>query len=593
MFLSVLIFLPQLQQAKASDFATITLNLFLADDSTHIDSTAAVLYNSLGNKIDSVQVSGNQVVFSGLSTTSVHQTDGNIPEGYQLLQNYPNPFNPTTRIGFQIPKAGPVSLEVYNILGQEETSLKMRLGAGIHEVEYTPGGAVGIRFYRIKTDNFSQTKKMVDLGGSGGQASLRLINSNGERPVNSIPAPNDVIQAIAKTLGSNYSVRILNLSSTTPPIVDMVIQIMNLVKDTTINVYISRKYLSFDEMKNKLTSAQNGDTVFIPAGICNIPSEIRIDNNITIKGAGVDKTIFYGAGGTGAGILEIVGHNDNASLSITGITFQFPDDNRGSYCLRIYGTMSNFRIWNCRFKNTYGRGIWVLTNEYGVIDHCQFEDHYISILVERDDGGLSWTSPQPIGTGDAVFVEDCNFTTSTGSHMTAMDGNAGGRFVFRYNTINFTMSENSIPGITVHGSQNPITDLGTFSAEIYNNVINQTSACYGIYIFGGRGVVFNNTMTGSIIMPICFSDYNSFNANDYSDKTSDAIKCKTYPAFHQINNYYAWNNTCAGNLVTDGNPLPYVQDRGLDRDHIQKDRDYFDAEMPGYVPYTYPHPLVK
>lgn len=42
---------------------------------------------------------------------------------YSLEQNFPNPFNPSTKIKFQIPKDGFVSLKVYDILGNEITNL--------------------------------------------------------------------------------------------------------------------------------------------------------------------------------------------------------------------------------------------------------------------------------------------------------------------------------------------------------------------------------------------------------------------------------------------------------------------------------------
>ena len=44
-----------------------------------------------------------------------------IPIEYTLYQNYPNPFNPSTRIKFSLPKAGKVSLKIYDITGAEIT----------------------------------------------------------------------------------------------------------------------------------------------------------------------------------------------------------------------------------------------------------------------------------------------------------------------------------------------------------------------------------------------------------------------------------------------------------------------------------------
>ena len=55
--------------------------------------------------------------------TSVEETARQLPEIYALAQNYPNPFNPSTRISFSITKEGPVSLQVYDVLGREVATL--------------------------------------------------------------------------------------------------------------------------------------------------------------------------------------------------------------------------------------------------------------------------------------------------------------------------------------------------------------------------------------------------------------------------------------------------------------------------------------
>ncbi|RKY97717.1 MAG: hypothetical protein DRQ13_04375, partial [Ignavibacteriae bacterium] len=93
---------------------------------------------------------------------------------YSLSQNYPNPFNPTTNIEFQISDFGFVSLKVYDILGNEITTLvSEEKPAGEYMVEFSAiGGDVfnltsGIYFYQLRVypagsraGNFIQTKKM-------------------------------------------------------------------------------------------------------------------------------------------------------------------------------------------------------------------------------------------------------------------------------------------------------------------------------------------------------------------------------------------------------------------------------------------------
>jgi hypothetical protein len=86
-----------------------------------------------------------------------------LPETFELSQNYPNPFNPSTTISFYLPSASDVSLKVYNVLGQEVTTLvDGSLTAGQHEVRFDAGNiASGVYFYRISAGSFVETRKML------------------------------------------------------------------------------------------------------------------------------------------------------------------------------------------------------------------------------------------------------------------------------------------------------------------------------------------------------------------------------------------------------------------------------------------------
>jgi photosystem II stability/assembly factor-like uncharacterized protein len=91
-----------------------------------------------------------------------------IPKNYLLHQNYPNPFNPSTKIKFDIPfnQAGRLSnvrLIVFDTQGKEVTRLiDEELSTGVYEVSFD-GSLLssGVYFYKIETDNFSETKKMI------------------------------------------------------------------------------------------------------------------------------------------------------------------------------------------------------------------------------------------------------------------------------------------------------------------------------------------------------------------------------------------------------------------------------------------------
>lgn len=89
-----------------------------------------------------------------------------LPQEYILFQNYPNPFNPTTVIRYSLPEKTTVSLEVFNLLGERVANLLQNKveEAGNYEVVFEASNLnSGIYFYRITTNKFTTTKKMILL----------------------------------------------------------------------------------------------------------------------------------------------------------------------------------------------------------------------------------------------------------------------------------------------------------------------------------------------------------------------------------------------------------------------------------------------
>ena len=87
-----------------------------------------------------------------------------IPDNYALYQNYPNPFNPGTTIEFDLPRTSKVTLKIYNILGEEVTTIVSdELNAGSYSYEWSrPAGvASGVYLYRLEAGEYVETKKMV------------------------------------------------------------------------------------------------------------------------------------------------------------------------------------------------------------------------------------------------------------------------------------------------------------------------------------------------------------------------------------------------------------------------------------------------
>jgi hypothetical protein len=105
-------------------------------------------------------------------TIGVKNISTEIPNKYNLEQNYPNPFNPITIIKFDIPDlnsplrrgaGGMMVLKVYDILGKEiETLVNEKLSPGTYEVTFNGSNySSGIYFYKLTTDSFNETKRML------------------------------------------------------------------------------------------------------------------------------------------------------------------------------------------------------------------------------------------------------------------------------------------------------------------------------------------------------------------------------------------------------------------------------------------------
>ena len=120
----------------------------------------SITFNSPANSVEYVLIdSGNTVL------TSVKGKKTQVPGNFELSQNYPNPFNPTTIISYSVPQNGFVTLKVYNILGQEVTTLVQgQQPAGNYIATFNASKfASGVYLYRLEIGGNSITKKLVLL----------------------------------------------------------------------------------------------------------------------------------------------------------------------------------------------------------------------------------------------------------------------------------------------------------------------------------------------------------------------------------------------------------------------------------------------
>ncbi len=123
-----------------------------------------------GNILVSDGETGLHVFQFANPATSVADGRGSTLNSFALGNNYPNPFNPMTIITYELPRQADTRLEIFNSLGQKIRTLvdAVKL-AGSHNVVWDGNDDAGLRvasgayFYRIKTADFAQTRRMLLL----------------------------------------------------------------------------------------------------------------------------------------------------------------------------------------------------------------------------------------------------------------------------------------------------------------------------------------------------------------------------------------------------------------------------------------------
>jgi photosystem II stability/assembly factor-like uncharacterized protein len=108
---------------------------------------------------------GNAYLRPLSNITDVEDENNITPKEFNLDQNYPNPFNNSTVIRYAIPKEGLVTLKIYDIIGEEVSTLVNETRqAGNYQVAFNSEDLTsGVYFYRLQAGDFVQTRKMILL----------------------------------------------------------------------------------------------------------------------------------------------------------------------------------------------------------------------------------------------------------------------------------------------------------------------------------------------------------------------------------------------------------------------------------------------
>ncbi|MCK4446226.1 MAG: T9SS type A sorting domain-containing protein, partial [Candidatus Marinimicrobia bacterium] len=113
--------------------------------------------------LDDTEIKGLLTVTTSVENNNDFMNES-LPNTYNLT-NYPNPFNPSTTIHYSIPIHSHVKIDVYDINGHQLTTLvDAKKQAGIYTIPFDGNNfSSGVYFYRIQTEKYEATKKMLFL----------------------------------------------------------------------------------------------------------------------------------------------------------------------------------------------------------------------------------------------------------------------------------------------------------------------------------------------------------------------------------------------------------------------------------------------
>jgi hypothetical protein len=391
---------------------------------------------------------------------------------------------------------------------------------------------------------------------------------------------------------------------------------------------------SLSSVQSAVNSARDGDTVHIPGGNCSWSSPVTIVNKaITLKGSGIfaidanyndvgtwPLTITL-AGETGVSISGQTGQ----AIRVSGIHFTGSSPgywgaggDSGAITIRNSNRSNSWRIDNCKFSQSSSDSVSLhVKYGYGVFDHCYFNATVcqgafgmVSRYGDSQVGAESIASAVGFGSANFVFFENCVFRRScTGSNFTsvALDTQGGGRWVMRYCYLYDAFAGG-------HGSESGNPERGGYAYEVYNNVfywhIAEDPYYTAFYLRGGTMLMHGNTFTNYGAMcktwvrrvNEAMGDFGKCDGSRPWDGNTSPVG---YPCLDQVGRGRASGSTLNTVQPQESYPARFwsnirnnvaVPFDHVNPSYVVEGRDYFystdaSARLPGYSPYTYPHPL--
>lgn len=144
---------------------------WMGEDTLHIwlyapEDQKAVYEDTIVIENNSASPAIHIPVMLAVPPTGVEDEEGSkLPSSFALGPCYPNPFNVFTTIGYELPRASRVTLEVYNLVGQKVATLVNGYEqAGYKTVNWNAAEVTtGIYYYKLTAGEFVSVRKLTLL----------------------------------------------------------------------------------------------------------------------------------------------------------------------------------------------------------------------------------------------------------------------------------------------------------------------------------------------------------------------------------------------------------------------------------------------
>jgi len=298
------------------------------------------------------------------------------------------------------------------------------------------------------------------------------------------------------------------------------------------------------DVQAAVTAADPADTVFVPPGACTWDDSLLITRGLTLRGAGIGRTVIVGNVGSQTGLLRFepttASVEANEAFRLTGFTWDLNDNSKPFYLGNQRATpVRQVRIDHNHFLNcVFGAAFEIHGTIYGVMDNNIFSgaphiDNYGANAISWDNLTFSF------GSADNFYIEDNHFSTT----VTAASGGVGGRYSFRYNHYEHVASHGLYPWFDMHGNMGVGYNYSTMGAEIYGNSVAHYHPTAGVRVLdhrGGKALLFYNAVLAD----------SSSGDIQVREEYDDALNPTSNPQPQHVSDSYYWNNRYGGALLT-------------------------------------------